>query len=662
MSIAVQLTFKSKKKSEFFLKKRMKMDILLNSYESNDDGSLISDENLTISLKDYQKSGVSWMQKMEASGNKGGILADEMGLGKTVQMISLMASRKMTTLIVVPVILMDQWKEEINRILKEKVKILCFHSSSLTSSQKRKFEEDPKLFDEYDIVITTYASIGFQFKINEELKEYYNGDANIIRREHLGSLFRYKWGRVILDEAHVIKNRVGLRSVAVSFLTSEFRWCLSGTPIQNSSDDFYSLLRFLHIKPYCKWVNFKKHLSIVAKTDGDMKKIIESGGEDKRLLRLQTVIKCCMLRRLKNVLKTPLPTKTLEVIECKFDKGEREKYDWLSVKSNKRFEMLMKHLGRNYHYVLTMLLRMRQMCLNYLLVTGGEKIIEDYRRENDVEDLISSLSEGELTRLKNVVGEFRESVNDVCGICLGKCDHPMITRCGHIYCAECVLICVSMTGEDSCKCPYCRKTVFKDELIPVEDLDLSKTYEKVEKPQVVEVVESTKMKKVSEILKNTPKNDKTIVFCSFTTMFDILEKYIGEKGINYCRVDGSMDVNDRFDVISKFKSDPNISVMLLSLKAGNMGLNLTCANRVIFLDSWWNGSIEDQAVDRVHRIGQEKKVKVSRIVISNTIEQRILELQKVKKDLVNNAMCEGTGEKYTRLSRKQLEFLFKEIT
>lgn len=107
-----------------------------------------------------------------------------------------------------------------------------------------------------------------------------------------------------------------------------------------------------------------------------------------------------------------------------------------------------------------------------------------------------------------------------------------------------------------------------------------------------------------------------------------------DRGYKYLRYDGSMDIKQRADTVSKFFDDPEVKVLLVSTKCGSLGLNLTCANRVILMDVWWNPALENQAIDRVHRIGQQKPVDVHRIFINDTVEDRILKLQEKKQVII----------------------------
>lgn len=154
--------------------------------------------------------------------------------------------------------------------------------------------------------------------------------------------------------------------------------------------------------------------------------------------------------------------------------------------------------------------------------------------------------------------------------------------------------------------------------------------------------------------------DKTIVFSQFTFLLDLLEipvKY--ELGLKYCRYDGGMSRAQRDAAASDFQdSNSETKVMLVSLKAGNAGLNLTSANHVIIMDPFWNPYIEMQAVDRAHRIGQQKPVQVHRLLVEETVEDRIVALQEQKRQFVDAALDEGESKQLGRLSLQDLQYLF----
>ncbi|KAL2150297.1 hypothetical protein VTH82DRAFT_7973 [Thermothelomyces myriococcoides] len=172
--------------------------------------------------------------------------------------------------------------------------------------------------------------------------------------------------------------------------------------------------------------------------------------------------------------------------------------------------------------------------------------------------------------------------------------------------------------------------------------------------------DSAKVTQVIELLREIQEtNEKTIIFSQWTTLLDLIECQIKYKlNLGYCRYTGKMPRNQRDEAIRDFIENPRNTVMLVSLRAGNAGLNLTAASRIIICDPFWNPFIEAQAVDRAHRIGQQREVKVHRILVKETVEDRILALQESKRKLVEAALDEGESKNVGRLSERELAYLF----
>jgi SNF2 family DNA or RNA helicase len=170
---------------------------------------------------------------------------------------------------------------------------------------------------------------------------------------------------------------------------------------------------------------------------------------------------------------------------------------------------------------------------------------------------------------------------------------------------------------------------------------------------------SAKITKCVELLGQfREEGEKTIIFSQFVSLLDLVQVPINEKQWKCLRYDGSMSADERNDAIVSFTDSRDYNIMLISLKAGNAGLNLVAASRVIILDPFWNPYIEMQAVDRAHRIGQQKEVQVHRILIETTVEDRIIALQEKKRNLVESALDEGANREVGRLDVRQLAFLF----
>lgn len=174
-------------------------------------------------------------------------------------------------------------------------------------------------------------------------------------------------------------------------------------------------------------------------------------------------------------------------------------------------------------------------------------------------------------------------------------------------------------------------------------------------------VSSAKIDKTMEILQaveDRQEGEKTIIFSQFTSLLDLLEVPIARRGWNYRRYDGSMRPPDRNAAVLDFTDQHDCKIMLVSLKAGNSGLNLVAASQVIVFDPFWNPYIEEQAIDRAHRIGQQRQVQVHRILVEKTVEDRILELQEKKREVIEGALDENASKNVSRLGTRELGYLF----
>lgn len=174
-------------------------------------------------------------------------------------------------------------------------------------------------------------------------------------------------------------------------------------------------------------------------------------------------------------------------------------------------------------------------------------------------------------------------------------------------------------------------------------------------------ISSAKIDKAMEILghvQHDDANEKTIIFSQFTALLDLLEVPISRRGWGYRRYDGSMRPADRNSAVLDFTDDPDCRIMLVSLKAGNAGLNLVAASQVIIFDPFWNPYIEEQAIDRAHRIGQMREVQIHRILVEQTVEDRILELQDKKREIIEGALDEKASKSISRLGTQELAYLF----
>ncbi|XP_059453331.1 helicase-like transcription factor CHR28 isoform X2 [Corylus avellana] len=513
-----------------------------------------------------------------------------------------------------------------------------------------------------------------------------------------GALARVGWFRVILDEAQTIKNHRTQVARACCSLRAKRRWCLSGTPIQNAIDDLYSYFRFLKYDPYAVYKSFYNTI-----------KVPISRNSLHGYKKLQAVLRAIMLRRTKGTLIDgepiiKLPPKTIHLTKVDFSTEERDFYTKLEADSRSRFKAYAAAgtVNQNYANILLMLLRLRQACDHPLLV---KEYKSDFVGKVSLE-MAKKLPRDMLVNLLNCL----ETSFAICRVCDDPPENPVVTMCGHVFCYQCVS--EYLTGDDNtCPVPECKEQLGSEVVFSKATLSSCLSDDVNSSPMSSQLTESSivmqneysssKIRAVLQILRthcnihspiecngsssysenpctenfhsgvsatehstshSKPPAEgplKAIVFSQWTSMLDLVENSLNLASIEYRRLDGTMSLGARDRAVRDFNTDPEVTVMLMSLKAGNLGLNMVAACHVILLDLWWNPTTEDQAVDRAHRIGQTRPVTVSRITIKNTVEDRILALQEEKRKMVASAFGEDqTGGSATRLTVEDLKYLF----
>lgn len=424
--------------------------------EDEDDGTV---EGLKVKLLPHQVDGVDWMKDKEVGAKKikgtlpkGGILADDMGLGKTIQSISLMLlnprppktssseTNKKTlsntvdkgTLVVAPLALIKQWEAEI------KSKVLDSHQLRVYihhGPQRTKRYSD---LQKYDVVITTY-----QILVSE------HGSSSERDDGPKAGCFGVHWYRVILDEAHTIKNRNAKATQACYALRAEYRWCLTGTPMQNNLDELQSLIRFLRIKPYNELSIWRDQIT----------RPMSQGRGGLAMRRLQYYLKVFMKRRKKDVLKQDgalnagskpdakgsnrngfkITERRVESVEAEFTPEEQNFYQRLEQRTDKSIEQMMEGAKLNYASALVLLLRLRQACNHPKLV--GESMAKDRdalttgQGSGSQSPKKSNVAEKDVDDLADMLGDITVETKkcDVCQIELSRKE----AASGSIRCTEC---------------------------------------------------------------------------------------------------------------------------------------------------------------------------------------------------------------------------------
>ncbi|ORX97539.1 hypothetical protein K493DRAFT_329452 [Basidiobolus meristosporus CBS 931.73] len=599
--------------------------------------------DLKLTLLPFQKEG-------EHTEFNGGILADEMGMGKTIQMISLLLSepRGKPNLVVAPTVALMQWHSE-----------LTTHTDSL-SNRTVDMEEIKK----HDVVLTTYSIIESGFR----KQEYgFKRKGDLIKENSI--LHKIGWYRIILDEAHNIKDRSCNTARSVFALESSRKWSLSGTPLQNRVGELYSLLRFLRADPYsyyfcqkcpCKSLSWKfsdrRHCDICHHTpmshvcwwNQEILKPIQNFGAlgegQLGFKKLGKLLDRMMLRRtkLEKADDLGLPPRNVSIRLDYFNEEEEDIYESLYTDSKRRFSTYVQQgtVLNNYANIFDLLMKMRQV-VNHpdLLLSRGK-------------DKLSSL---------------------VCGICNEEPEDPIVAKCKHVFCREDANQYIQSSLEEAPLCPICFARLTIDLTQPTYEVSHADQSQNTPDNQnffirssIVNRIDmsrwrsSTKIEALVEELTNLRRKDstiKSIVFSQFVNFLDLIQWRLNRAGFSCCRLDGRMGPMQRDAVIKAFMTKPELTVFLISLKAGGIALNLTEASQVFIMDPWWNPAVEDQAMDRIHRLGQHRPIRITRLIVENSIESRIVQLQEKKKALFDSTIGKDMAA-LSRLSEEDLRFLF----
>lgn len=236
--------------------------------------------------------------------------------------------------------------------------------------------------------------------------------------------------------------------------------------------------------------------------------------------------------------------------------------------------------------------------------------------------------------LQKLVSLLQDGEDFDCPICISPPDAVVITCCAHIFCRSCIL---KVLKRDKPSCPLCRRSLSQADLFsaPQEPLNSDNAVSS-STGQMLSTKVSTLIRLLLAAKYENPTR-KSVVFSQFQKLLVLLEQPLKKAGFMILRLDGSMNANKRSQVIKEFGQPDGATILLASLKASGTGINLTSASTVYLLEPWWNPAVEKQAMDRVHRIGQKHDVKIIRLIVRNSIEERVLELQEKKKKCAREA-------------------------
>jgi SNF2 family DNA or RNA helicase len=449
--------------------------------------------SIQASLRNYQIEGIRWLDRLRSM-HLNGILADDMGLGKTLQAITTLTQYKaehpkQRSLVVCPTSLVYNWKEEFSKF-NPQFKVLAVDGNP---NQRKKLLSD---IAHFDVIITSYTLL------QKDIEFYKN----------------IPFGYAILDEAQHIKNRGTRNAQSVKTVQASHRLILTGTPIENSLDELWSLFDFLMpglLSSYDRFVEkYIRHPTSLQ----------QSG---KNLENLRRKVSPFILRRMKKDVLSDLPPVSEIVYHCHLSEVQQELYRSYAASAREELSQLVKKEGfdRVQIHVLATLTRLKQICCHPAIFAKDQAESGDSSKYDMLLELLQTLMEG---------------------------------------------------------------------------------------------------------------RHKTVIFSQYTRMLNIMREDLQKQGIRFEYLDGSS--KNRLSIVKKFNEDQNIPIFLVSLKAGGSGLNLVGADTVIHYDMWWNPAVENQATDRVHRLGQKQSVSSYKLITLNTIEEKILELHNRKKSLVKEVV------------------------
>ncbi|QMW36976.1 hypothetical protein G4B11_000212 [Aspergillus flavus] len=629
---------------------------------------------LTVPLMEHQKQGVRWMTAMEKSHHRGGILADDMGLGKTVQALALIAAHpaqhinRHATLVVTPASLIQHE---------------CTCTMGIAEGKPH-----PPVLNGYDIVLTMFGTITAELRRTGPRQHA----RNLAGPHRSSPLFgpASGWHRVILDEAQCIKNDQSQTAAACCALDATYRWCLSGTPVMNNLRELYSLLKFLRVQPYASRQSFatvgpaedRALSSGLSTAVADSRESPASGGH-----RPAPKVDGYDHAAADQDVHHP---GSAHPATARPNHGDRVR-DLHRAGARAIYRPGMPHAAavnhylsggnpsRNVSHMLGLLQRLWQACCHPFLVSDFIPDTLDasgnngHRAANAICRVVIDPSkatdhtafakqhyptppgdvntESLSTALENLRGRVEDDRDDGQDLMLG-----MPAEADHAY----PPVQFHMNPTPTIHAP-------KRSFARLRQRALTSPAAKQKYQQILAEtwISSSKIDRALEIVRDIVargepggEREKVVIFSQFTSMLDLIEVPLARHGWAFRRYDGTMKPADRHAATVHFATDPDCLILLVSMKAGNSGLNLTAVSQVIILDPFWNPYVEDQAVGRVHRIGQRRPVHVHRILVSNTVEDRILDFQERKRQLIEGIVDHRTHGEPSRLESTDFAYLF----
>lgn len=542
----------------------------------------------------------------------GGYLAEEMGLGKTVEILALVLSRppprslvpgsldmggkynSKATLVVCAVSLVGQWVAEAQSKLEAPLAIHEYHGPS-------RCRHAHVLARRYDLVVTTYSILTSDFN----------------KLEDHGPLWAINWHRIVFDEGHCLK---GYGAHGAS-LVSDRRWACSSTPINTSIDDLYQQFVALKVSPLTK----KGCFDLFVKTPytWPSHRVAGLGASAAAFHHMLSKI---MIRHTKEQVVNgeailQLPEKEEVILKVKWSEGEckayLDRYRDINAKWQEYRQRGAGHVNARQLVIRScLLLPLRQLC------SGGST--ESF--SSSLEGSWSGTSVAAMP-VSNTTTLTPETTCAICGDGGSSMEHPVVTPCGHVFCFECL----AGWFTSAAYCPSCKMTASVNDLKRVRGANGSE----VKPMSYTSVTYDTKLKVLVGELKAMRAADpsaKALIFSNFNLTLSWLKERLPQEGFQTRTITGSMPMKQRCAAIRAFQQDPPTTVFLLAVKSAAVGINLTAANHVFLMEPCLNPALEAQAIGRAWRMGQVRKVKVVKLCVQGSVEDKIVEVVKAKQN------------------------------
>lgn len=542
------------------------------------------------------------------------------------------------TLIVCPVSVISNWQQQISNHVQEgvlKVDVFQGPNRSLLLPYIKE--------NRVDVLLVSYHTLASEFKSIYGNKKA-DGSEPVMKKTRKESIFDVCFHRIVLDEAHMIRSNKSSFFKAVTAIQADRKLGLTGTPFVNRADDIQSLLSFLQVEPLSNGDIFRRAISQQIKD-----------GYDIGLTRLRTIVSHVALRRSKAIANIKLAHKEVTLRSVEFpDDGHKEVYDALFGTFRAAVSIILEdangtgEMTKRYSSVLEVLLRMRQSCCSASLVPEERRIavIDTWKNLKENKDGVKLSIEEAKSLLEKVNASFSQGDEmPECAVCFEEMNENecrILKTCQHLFCQACIRGVLDLGINRNC--PLCRTPFQSSDLVQKSMAEKMSTKESSADAKVSGDNDVTctppKITALLDAIKEMRTDEKAVVFSQFTKFLDLIGTAFESAGMNFVRIDGSMSTKKRLEAITLFDSDDAESptFILCSLHAAGVGINLTRGSVVFMMDSWWNEAVENQAMDRVHRIGQSRDVKVIRFVMKDSIEERMVTIQRGKSMQAKGAM------------------------